>query len=208
MKIQKAFVLLLFGTSLMFFCSCAINTGTKFGMPDVDKLQLGRTQIADAVILFGKPDSHEIDVKPDGNYEFYKYHNTKIRFLSTRERLLLLEFKDGKLNGYCSWSSFAEDKFKLDLKNIDELKAGIGKLTKDDVLHLVGKPNWKALCPSMISEFKEDCAKNTEIWEWYSVNHTSSLGVIDKWSRLYICFDGVGKISSLKADGSKGYLDK
>jgi hypothetical protein len=200
MKIQKVFALLLLGTSLMFFCSCATNVGTKFTLPDVDKLQLGKMQTSDALALFGKPTSTKSIVIPEGSYEFYKYDNAEIGFVVISERVLLLEFKDGKLNGYERWSSFDEDKTKVDLENLDKLKEGLGKLTKDDVLQLAGKPNSKAFCPSMIDEFKEKCTKNTEVWEWYMRDKSGFQPNAFDRSTLYILFDASGKISSVEVE--------
>jgi hypothetical protein len=101
-----------------------------------------------------------------------------------------------------SWSSFNEDKTKLDLKNLGKLRAGLGKLTKDDVLQMVGKPNSKALCPSMIDEFKEKCAKNTEVWGWYMRDRSGFNPAIFNWSALYISFDASGNISSVEAENT------
>jgi hypothetical protein len=202
MIIQRASALFLCGSSLIFLCSCASNVGTRFSMPDVDKLQFGKMQTSDASTLFGKPNSTKINVTPDGNYEFYKYDNAKVGLIYVSERVLLLEFKDGKLNGYYSWSSFNEDKTKLDLKNLGKLRAGLGKLTKDDVLQMVGKPNSKALCPSMIDEFKEKCAKNIEVWGWFMRDRSGFNPAIFNWSALYISFDASGNISSVEAENT------
>lgn len=158
---------------------------------------------SDALTLFGKPTSTETKVTPDGSYEFYKYDNAKIGLIIVSERVLLLEFKDGKLNGYVRWSSFDEDKTKVDLKSVDKLKQGLGKLTKNDVLQLVGKPDSKAFCPSMIDEFKEKCAKNTEVWEWYMRDKSGLQPNVFNYSQLYISFDASGKISGVEAENSK-----
>jgi hypothetical protein len=45
------------------------------------------------------------------------------------------------LNAYFYWSSFKEDKTIFNPATMDKLKAGIAKLTKDEVAALVGKPD-------------------------------------------------------------------
>ena len=202
MKIQKTFSLLLLTSSLMFLCSC-YTVGTKFTLPDTDKLQLGKLQLVDCITLFGKPTSTGIKTTAGASYVFYKYDDSLVRALSVSERVLLLEFKDGKLNGYFLWSSFNEDKTKVDMKNVDKLKAGVGKLTKGDVLNMVGKPNAKAFCPTMIDVLKEDCAMNTEVWGWYMRSESGADPAIFDLSQIYVWFDSSGKISSVKADDRK-----
>ncbi|HSY10418.1 MAG TPA: hypothetical protein VK840_05835 [Candidatus Dormibacteraeota bacterium] len=200
MKIQKAFALLLFGSSLIFLCSCA-SVGTKFRPPDVDTLQFGKMQTSDALTLFGKPHFMVKDTTADGSFEIYKYEYTKIVFGNVSQRVLLLEFKEGKLNGYFCWSSFKQDKSRFDPKAVDKLKAGTGKLTNSDVLALVGKPDGKALCPSTIVDFKERCAKNTEVWGWYMKDNISVWDPENiKITELFVSFDANSKVSDVESE--------
>ena len=202
MKIQRMLALLLVGGSLMFLSAC--NTvGTRFTPPDLDKLEFGKMQPADAVALFGKPASTWINTDADGNFVVYKYSYGAAGFSTFQWRVLLLEFKNGKLNAYYWWSSFIQDKTKFDPSVEDKLRAGTGKLTKDDVVDMVGKPNAKGFCPSMIEEFKGRCAKNTEVWGWIMP------GDINLWiqkdikaSRLFVTFDASGKVSDVDTEES------
>lgn len=202
MKMQRALVVVLFAGSLSFLCSC-FTVGTKFTLPNPDKLQLGTLQPADCITLFGKPTSTESKTTAGASYVFYKYDDSLVRALSVSERVLYLEFKDGRLNGYFLWSSFNEDKTKVDMNNVDKLKSGVGKLTKGDVLNMVGKPNAKAFCPTMIYELKEDCATNTEVWGWYMRGESGADPANFDFSQIYVWFDTSGKISSVESGERK-----
>jgi hypothetical protein len=200
MKNQKVLLPLIFSCALMFLCSCT-SVGTKFSPPDPDKLQFGKLQASDAIALFGKPDGTVRKMTSDGNLKVYKYAYALVNFGVASERVLLLEFKEEKLNAYFNWSSFREDKTTFDPATVDKLKAGIAKLTKNEVTALVGKPDGKALCPSTITCFKDHCDKNTEVWGWYmkdNLNFWRPPNV--KVTELFVSFDANGTISDVETD--------
>jgi hypothetical protein len=149
-------------------------------------------------------------ITSDGNFEIYKYVYSHADISAFSTRVLLLEFKDNKLNGYYYWSSFNADKTKVNLQNIDTLKMGMGKLTKNEVIALIGKPEGKALCPTMIRDFKDECSKNTEVWGWYMADNINLWALTPqkiKTAELSVSFDSVGKISSVDLSDS-GEQDK
>ena len=204
MKILKLFVFTAFFYPLILLCSCA-SYGDKFSAPPADRLEFGKLAPADAITLFGKPRLTTTKITPDGNYEVYKYTYAQADISAVSSRVLLLEFKEGKLNGYFYWSSFNADKTKVNLSDVDKLKAGFGKLTRDDVAGLMGKPDGKALCPSILADFKDRCAKNTEVWGWYMTDNISlwTLGPQKvKTEELYVSFDNSGKISGVDLAGA------
>jgi hypothetical protein len=112
---------------------------------------------------------------------------------------MLLEFKDGRLNGYFLWSSFNTDKTEVNVDKLDKLENGVGKLSKLDVLDMLGKPNAKAFCPTMIDELKENCATNSEVWGWYMHGVSGFDSVVFDSSQIYVWFDASGKVSSVDA---------
>jgi len=199
MKITKFFAICGICLPLLFLCSCA-STGDKFTPPSTDQLELGKLTSADALMRFGKPRITGTRVTADGSFEIYKYVYAAADISAISQRVLLLEFKEGKLNAYYYWSSFEADKTKVDLKNMDKLKAGVGKLTKDDVVALAGKPNAKGYCPSTLSDFKDRCAKNTEIWGWLMTDNYSLWALQPqklKTVEMYVTFDSDGKIAGI-----------
>jgi hypothetical protein len=198
MKIREAFVWMVSISSLVFLCSCA-SFGTKFTPPSPDKLMFGKMTSEEALKLFGKPYALVNKTTTNGTYITYKYSYAQADPGSVNSRELLLEFKEDKLNGYYGWSSFGTDKSKFDPNIADKLRAGVGKLTKDEVAVLVGAPQGKALCPSVITNFKESCEKNTEVWGWYMSDN------INLWVRkdvksveLTVSFGADGKVSGVE----------
>jgi hypothetical protein len=196
MKIAKMLAQILLIASLALLSSCA-TFGTAFNLQESDKLQLGKTQTSDAVSLFGKPYSTDKKSNADGNYEIFAYNYAQNSFGTIGIKLMALEFKEGKLNGYFFTSSFKSDKTQFDLKITDSLKAGIGHLTQEDVLAAIGKPNGKVMCPTTLSDFKKRCAKGTETWAWL-MNEASGKSI--KTISLYVSFDASGKISGVDTE--------
>ena len=201
MNLKKALFSFAF-VPLLLFCSCAV-VGHKFEAPSPDQLEFGKLTPADALAHFGKPLVKNESVTPDGSFEVYKYTYAENGVGAVNNRQLLLEFKDGKLNGYYFLSTFDKDKTKVDLTNVDKLKAGLGKLTRDEVTALAGRPNGKALCPTVLLDFKDKCDKNTEVWGWLmSDNINVWVPRRVKTSDLYISFGSDGKISGVTSSNS------
>jgi hypothetical protein len=203
MSIQKTFVSFTTCCALVTLCSCA-DVGDKFSIPSTDTLTIGQMTPDQAVALFGKPSTKTEDVYPEGSYEVYKYTFAHADISAINGRVMLLEFKDGKLNGYLYWSSFDADKTRISLQNVDALKAGFGKLTKDDVVKLMGKPDAKTICPSVMADFRERCYQNTEAWGWYMTDDVNLwlLGPQKiKSAELYVTFDDRGKVSGVELTG-------
>ena len=198
MKFQRALAPFLFAGSLLFLCSC-YTVGTKFSLPNTDELKLGELQPSDCITLFGQPTSTGAKTTAGVSYVFYIYDDSFVCALSVSERALCLEFKEGKLNGYFLWSSFNKDKTKVDMKNVDPLKAGVGKLTEREVLNMLGKRNAKAFCPTMIEELKGDCSTNMEVWGWYMRGKSGADPARFDVSQIYVWFDASGKVSSVEA---------
>jgi hypothetical protein len=187
---------------LFLFCSCAV-VGHKFDAPAPEQLEFGKLTPSEALTSFGKPAVKTDTTTKDGNFEVYKYTYAENNVGAINGRQLLLEFKEGKLNAYYFWSTFDKDKTKVDLASIDKLKAGIGKLTRDEVITLAGKPNAKALCPTILVDLKDKCDKNTEIWGWLMTDNINTwVPRKVKASELYVSFGPDGKLSGVNSVNS------
>ena len=202
MQIQRVFVLFLFAGSLSFLCSC-YTVGTKFTLPNTDELQLGKLRPTNCIALFGQPTSIGTKTTAGASYLIYRYDDSLVRMLSVSERVLLLEFKNGELNGYFLWSSFGKDKTKINTENLSKVEGGVGNLSKQDVLNMLGSPNAKAFCPTLIDELKENCATNSEVWGWYMRGKSDGQPADFDMSQIYVWFDASGKVSSVEASEKK-----
>src|SRR5271154_3144029 len=98
MRIETLFRWIALSCLLLSLCSCA-SVGTKFTTPPPDKLVLGGMTPEESVLLYGKPDSSFMSTTALGNFQTYKYTYSQANFATIGSRVLLLEFKEGKLNG-------------------------------------------------------------------------------------------------------------
>lgn len=181
----------------LFLCSCA-SVGDKFAMPSDDKLELGKLTSSQATSFFGKPKLTATKLTTLGNFEYLKYNFSRVDISAVSTKQLVLEFKDDKLNGYYYWSSFHDDKTTVNVTNVNAIKMGFGKMTKEEVLQLLGKPYGKALCPSEITNFKDACEKNTEVWGWFMANNVSLWGPQNAgMAEVVVSFNNDGKVSAV-----------
>lgn len=198
MKIGKLLVGLGLCGLTVLLSSC-VGFGTKFDTPSDEALVLGKMTPVESLKQFGQPYGKSTKSTKNGDYLTYTYDFAVNRFGTISSRVLLLEFKENTLNGYYWWSSFKEDKTTVNQDCFGKLQAGIGKLTKADVLALAGKPNGKAHCPTLISDFKEACEKNSEVWGWYMREQVDVTGErTPKSLELTITFDADGKVSTVE----------
>jgi hypothetical protein len=112
----------------------------------------------------------------------------------------LPEFKDDELNAYLYSSSFDPDKTRIDLTKVDRIKIGLS--TENDLLSLLGKPSGKALCPSALGEYKDKCAKDSEVWAWMEIGKSGTVfqhSYIRPSKLLFVVFDPASLVVDLKA---------
>jgi hypothetical protein len=186
---------------LVLICSCR-SFGPNF-YPNPDALKLGQLKISESEQLFGEPTEKQNKTTVDGKYEIVNYHFTQNRLGTVSSRLLVLEFKDGILNSYEFVSSFDEDKTKVDLQGIDHLRSEIGKLSRNDVIAVLGEPDGKAVCPSIVEDYKDKCQKGVEIWGWFAADKVKfgfSNHVDVKDTNIYVAFDANGKIADVQTE--------
>jgi len=162
---MRTFLLL---TSMLTLCSC--SAGLRFNHDKVATLDLHQFKSTEYVNLLDEPFRTSNTVTADGKYKHAWYYSALRDYLigNVSRRTLLLEFKDEELNAYLYMSSFDSDKTQLDLPKVDQIKIGIS--SKNDLLSLLGKPSGKALCPSVWGEFKDRCAKASEVWAWMKID--------------------------------------
>jgi hypothetical protein len=183
----------------LFLCSC--SAGLRFNHDKVAALELRQLRSTEYVNLFDEPFRTSNTVTADGKYKHAWYYSAIRDYLigNVSRRTLLLEFKDDELNAYLYTSSFDTDRTQIDLSKVDRIK--IGASSKNDLLPLLGKPSGKALCPSVWGEFKDKCAKASEVWAWMKIDKTGSVLRIDNRGSksLFVAFDPAGLVVDLKA---------
>jgi hypothetical protein len=160
---KKAFFVLC--SPIIFLCSCA-TVGHDIH-PKLETFKLGQFTRSDCKKLFGTPNNETDKTTSAGEFDTlnYSYIQNVIGSVSVRD--LIFEFKNGVLNGYEYISSFDKDKTTVDLSKVNQIKAGIGRLTREDVSAALGQPYGKALCPSTLGDYKEQSKEGAEIWSWF-----------------------------------------
>jgi hypothetical protein len=198
MKIKSLLAGLSFCGLVALLCSC-VGVGTKFDSPSDEVLVLGKLKPADAFKQFGQPYVKTTKATKEGTYLTCKYVFALNSLGTVSSRVLLLEFKDESLNAYFWWSSFKQDRTMVDTNSFGKLKDGIGKLARQDVLAIAGKPSGKGYCPSTLEDFKDNCDKSSEIWAWYLQDQYQANSVTPPKSKeLTVTFDAEGKVSGVQ----------
>jgi hypothetical protein len=184
---------------LVFFSACA-TTPQKHALSDTPLLVLGKTTPAECRATFGEPQENDVQNGSDGKFENWRYVEKFDRWGKRFMRLLLVEFKDGVLNGYAFGSSFAEDHTTFAVTNLDKIEWAAS--TQDEVSQLLGKPQGKLQCPTRI--FNATCkATGQQIWVYLNFNPVR-LMTPGRVKRLFvgdictITFDNHGLVTNLK----------
>ena len=156
-----------------FICGCA-SVGKQFTYNGSSSLQLGKTSLADCEKIYGKPNAEQTIDNADGKFDIVRYLYAHANLSSAQSRVLILEFRDGVLNSYDYLSSFDEDRTVVNTDQQNQIKSGTS--TKSDVVRIMGQPHGMAQCPSQNADFKDKCAKGTQVWVWNGMNKLSTLG--------------------------------
>jgi hypothetical protein len=156
------------------FSGCA-SLGHSFNSKVAQQLDFGSVQTSNYRSVLGEnPTATEQRSTPGGKFEIVRYTNAFGALGTASARVLLLEFKEDKLNAFMYLSSFAEDQTHTPADNVNQISSHVS--TKTDVLNILGKPNGKAHCPSNLEDFKDKCEKCVEVWKWNSISSHSTLG--------------------------------
>lgn len=189
---------------LVFLCSC-ITGGRDFNFNNFDRLVLGQLKIDDYRALFGQPLSTASETTVEGRFEIakYEYFNQEPSGYICK-RVLLIEFKDGVLNAYIRASSFDKEQRMIDPDKVVQLRAAVGRDTKKEVLAALGTPDGKALCPTKIHDFKEQCDKAVEVWVWLKWDRFDTRKPANSDSSVYVLFGNDGKVVDVQSFAASG----
>jgi hypothetical protein len=182
---------------------CA-SVGHKFNYNAAANLELGKMQTSDCQSVFGdKPTATSITTTADGKFEVARYSYAFADMGTARARTVILEFKDGNLNGYVYLSSFDREQNPVALEKVSQIKDHAS--TKSEVFGMLGKPNGKALCPSTLVDFKQPCEKCVEVWTWQGMSSLSTFGSAYGGKQpaiktIFVSFDKDGVVSGIQTN--------
>lgn len=216
--------------ALAYLQSGCTSVGKEFKYQNRASLKLGETRSSDYREMFGKPKSVEIKKTSDAQLEIVRYLHVYADRGLFHTAALDLEFRNEVLNGYISAGNLDEDgghfhTAALDVEvrkkilkdsthggnpDSDSMHGGCGQLlkqihggtsTRSDVLQVMGQPDGMARCPTFLDDFKDKCAKGTEIWVWMAVPRIitvsdASRGTIEA-PTVFIVFDKDGIVRDI-----------
>jgi hypothetical protein len=169
------------------------NPQKRFNYANVPVLELGELKVSEYPERFGKPTLVGRKTTTEGSFDVVRFRDVKANLAGGASgRELVLEFKEGVLNGFFYVSSFDEDRTNADLTKMDEIK--VGASTREDVARILGRPQGKARCPTVLRDFKDSCDKGKEIWAWTSADNAETRKAPLKASYVYVAFDSDGKV--------------
>ena len=199
MKKINSFLVLLVALSILSGC---ISGGHKFNNEKIADLELHKMKKSEYKSIFGEHPFKITDIYAGGDkYQIVWYHFGYHHFAGNFSfRNLFLEFKNEELNGYMYASSFADDKTVVNISKVENVKIGVS--TRDDVISVLGKPYGKAFCPSQLSDFKDNCTKPKEVWEWFMFQHGYANKLVEK-QYVLVMFGEDGKVVDVKAEDVK-----
>jgi hypothetical protein len=192
---------------LMLVVTGCASAGHHFNYAAADSLELGQLQSSEYRKVFGeKPTALLTRTTSDGKFEIARYTYAYADMSTAESRVLILEFKDGNLNAFEHLSSFNCDKTAALVDDADQIKEGLS--TKDDILRILGKPNGKAKCPSLLQDFKSLCDKGVEVWNWQAMKKLSTWvaaygGGRAKVNSISVVFDANGIVLEIETNEAR-----
>jgi len=182
---------------LIVFCTACAG-GRDFNYKTVPTLEIGSLRSTDYQDIFGKPWGAKTTTTSDGKFESAFFQYTQQNMTTSMGRFLGMEFRDGRLNAWLYISTFDDDRTAVDLAATDKIRKTIS--TKSEVQGVLGKPHGKALCPSLIEDYKDRC-KSAELWAWAGTNGPVTLGEGGReLSTIFILFDRDGIVTQIETD--------
>jgi len=193
MKSKSSLLILI--VALSIFSGCF--TGREFRYERFTDLDLHKVKKSEYAGIFGQPFKITDMYAGGDKYQIVWYNAGYRPFIGNLSvRNLFLEFKNEELNGYMYVSSFTEDKTVVDISKVENVKIGVS--TKEDVISVLGKPYGKVFCPSQLPDFKDNCTKPKEVWEWFMFQHGFANRLVEK-KYVLVMFGEDGKVIDLKA---------
>jgi len=182
----------------LFYTGGCASVGQQFDQTKVPGLQIGTMHDTDYRGVFGEPQNVTKESGTDGTFETATYTYAHADLSSARARQLILEFRDGVLNGYNYVSSFDEDKTSANSAAAASIQRAAS--TRDDVLRLMGPPSGKARTPTRMEGFvKADKPGVFEIWVWaaFDVVHTFGDNKAPGSNVIVVGFDPLGTVGEV-----------
>jgi hypothetical protein len=181
--------------ALILAGGCA--SGQKFDTSKISYLLIGQLHDTDYQALFGEPTTVTRDSGNDGAFETVTYNYGHSDLSDARARQLVLEFRNGVLNGYNYVSSFDDDKTNANTAAAAQIVRVSSN--KTDVLRLLGQPSGKARTPTEMEGFVKVSKPGVyEIWCWESLDAVPILGSQKTGSNVIVVgFDPMGMVSEV-----------
>ena len=112
--------------------------------------------------MFGPPKETIDQTNAGGQSEILKFKKAADTDRKGYGRLLVVEFKEGVLNGFTSGSSFRNDRSTFAATNLAKIE--FAKTTKEQVRELLGNPNGILRCPTRLATSVNGSVAGREIW--------------------------------------------
>ncbi|MBP7051952.1 MAG: hypothetical protein KBE65_13135 [Phycisphaerae bacterium] len=196
--------------SLAVSCSCAATTGRSFQMSAVEALDLGQARDQIDLARLGAQSFGETRMTPQGRCELVGRYYQYVTSFSVTGCAVVLEFRNDRLNGFHFISERREDRTTVDLAHAETLESETGRLTKDDVLSLLGKPHGKVLMPTIMPWYEElSLTPNVaEIWGYNNAPARQRFGKFAGFicaNTIFVCFDQAGTICRVTVEQGDRY---
>jgi hypothetical protein len=191
----------LFIIALLSFSFGCASVGKEFNYQNRTELVLDETTKMEALALFGEPVSTTV-VNDNGEpYEVVQYLYSYGNLGGASARILVMDFKDGKLNAYVYNSGFPEDATEFNFSAAESIKKGVD--TKEKIIQLLGEPTGKCRGVSVLGDYKTRCAEGTEVWSWLYTSPTDGLDASSsKTSSVFVTFDQSGIVSHVESQSN------
>jgi hypothetical protein len=184
---------------LVTLCACATAPKHR-SYRKTDGLTIGKTTPAECREMFGQPRETRDETSAGGAFEILRYVESADRNAHGNARTLVVEFKDGVLNGFTSASSFAEDRSTFSVTNVAKIK--FAKSTKQEVEKLLGTPDGRVRCPTKLFRDRDSESDGLEAWIYHDLQPVPLFGP-QRGKRLYtgatcaVVFDVNGVVTDI-----------
>ncbi len=161
-------------------------------------MQLGKTTNLQARRMFGNP-KVEKNVSNDYNdYNIWTYIFMESRaFNQSDGRIMVLEFVDGKLNGYFYASSYESDAPPQNLRAKNQINRQSS--TRADVARILGVPDGKAYSNTTLEDFHEGVGE--EIWLYQQETQAVDNSIVSE--KILVGFDRDGTVETITSSKTK-----
>jgi hypothetical protein len=185
---------------LLSIITCSDTFASKFNYKNVHLLELNKTTINDALKYFGTPVKRSNESNDDGTFEVIRFVCSAVSgYPPIENRLLVLEFKNGVLNAFLYNSVVKDEQNNFNYDNYTQIIKG--ETNKEKVISLLGTPSGKAICPSILEDYKDKCKNSTEIWTWLNTTKIPDYYNFAKikGKSITVSFDNNGVVTNIES---------